>query len=320
MALATARTPDGQLAALAVVCDGVSTSSRPDEASCQAAKVAMGVLLSAVRTSADLTTASSDAFTAARDALITMAAEGRATGNAPSATFISAIVTDRDVTICWLGDSRAYWLDARGSAQARQLSRDDSVAQELVSRGLLSEPDALASPAGHVVTGWIGADLRDAKPHVTTFAPDGPGAVLLCSDGLWNYQPEAAQLATMALPAALTDPLGTAAALVEFALGAGGSDNVTVVLAPFLADRPAAQASQARVTVPRAVLQAPTVRAPILEAPTVQAPTALAPILEAPTVQAPTALAPTVVAPVPLATAPDTVAPQTEENPADEPG
>ena len=57
--------------------------------------------------------------------------------------------------------------------------------------------------------------------------------MLVCSDGLWNYRPEAAGLAELALPAALTDPLGAAAELVKFALDAGGMDNITVVLAPF---------------------------------------------------------------------------------------
>jgi PPM family protein phosphatase len=56
--------------------------------------------------------------------------------------------------------------------------------------------------------------------------------VLLCSDGLWNYCPAPAQLAELALTAALADPLGAAAALVTFAIEAGGKDNITVVLAP----------------------------------------------------------------------------------------
>jgi serine/threonine protein phosphatase PrpC len=63
--------------------------------------------------------------------------------------------------------------------------------------------------------------------------PPGPGVLLLCSDGLWNYRPGAAELAELAMPEAVTDPLGTAAALVTFALEAGGMDNITVVLAPF---------------------------------------------------------------------------------------
>jgi serine/threonine protein phosphatase PrpC len=56
---------------------------------------------------------------------------------------------------------------------------------------------------------------------------------MLCSDGLWNYQPEAGKLAELALPTALTNPLAAAQALVTFAIEAGGRDNITVILAPF---------------------------------------------------------------------------------------
>ena len=66
----------------------------------------------------------------------------------------------------------------------------------------------------------------------------GTGVLLLCSDGLWNYVPDAADLAARALPVALTDPLAAAAGLVAFALGAGGHDNVTAVLVPFPPGRP----------------------------------------------------------------------------------
>jgi serine/threonine protein phosphatase PrpC len=133
--------------------------------------------------------------------------------------------------VCWLGDSRAYWL-AGGSGAAR-LSTDDSLAEEMIAEGTLAEAEAMASPQAHVITRWLGADLADPQPHVVRFEPPGPGVVLVCSDGLWNYQPEPAGLAELALPAAHTDPLSTAAALVKFALDAGGIDNITVVLAPF---------------------------------------------------------------------------------------
>jgi len=58
---------------------------------------------------------------------------------------------------------------------------------------------------------------------VARFEPPGPGVLLLCSDGLWNYQPEAAKAVQLALPMALTNPLGAASALVAFALEAGGA-------------------------------------------------------------------------------------------------
>ena len=96
------------------------------------------------------------------------------------------------MTVCWLGDSRAYWL-ARprpagpGAHHGRLVARGDG-------RGrLLSEADALASPQAHVVTGWLGADsatLRAARGEVRAARP---GVLLLCSDGLWNYEPDAAR-------------------------------------------------------------------------------------------------------------------------------
>ena len=122
-----------------------------------------------------------------------------------------------------------------GSARtgAQRLTQDDSLAEELVAAGLLHAAEAMASPQAHVVTRWVGADLAGGRAHVARFEPPGSGVLLLCSDGLWNYAPDAADLAARALPRALTDPLGTAASLVAFALSAGGHDNVTAVLAPF---------------------------------------------------------------------------------------
>jgi serine/threonine protein phosphatase PrpC len=230
MALATAELAGGP-AAVAVVCDGVSSSQRPDEASLAAAQAAVRVLLAGVRTGGDLLEASRDAISAAQEAVAGLKEEaGRQ--DPPSATFVSAAITGDGVTLCWLGDSRAYWLGDSPGSGAKRLTTDDSLAGEMVAAGLISEEDALTLPQAHVVTGWVGADSGGTAPHVATFEPPGPGVLLLCSDGLWNYRPEAAKLAELALPQALTDPLGAAQALVNFAIDAGGVDNVTVVLAP----------------------------------------------------------------------------------------
>ena len=127
MALATANASGGPVA-LAVVCDGVSTSSNPDEASQKASQSAVQVLLGAVRSGADLAQASARAVMAAQKALLDMAEEADLFGNAPSATFVSAVVTTSEATVCWLGDSRAYWIDAAGpaavpAAHGRRLGR-----------------------------------------------------------------------------------------------------------------------------------------------------------------------------------------------------
>jgi len=230
MALATAESASGP-AVLAVVCDGVSSSRRPDEASLAAVQAAARVLLAGVRADEDLAATSQAAVAAAQQALAGLDEPGP--GDAPSATFVSAVMTAEAVTLCWLGDSRAYWLGSGTGADAQRLTHDDSLAGEMVAAGLVSEAAAMALPGAHVVTGWVGADSPGGPPHVATFTPPGPGVLLLCSDGLWNYQPEAAGLAGLALPGALTHPLGAATALVTFALEAGGADNITVVLATF---------------------------------------------------------------------------------------
>jgi serine/threonine protein phosphatase PrpC len=51
----------------------------------------------------------------------------------------------------------------------------------------------------------------------------------MCSDGLWNYLPEAADIARFC---AGTDPVAAARALTEYALQAGGDDNITVTVIP----------------------------------------------------------------------------------------
>ncbi|HEY0640261.1 MAG TPA: PP2C family protein-serine/threonine phosphatase, partial [Pseudonocardiaceae bacterium] len=134
---------------------------------------------------------------------------------APSTTYVSAVVTDQDVVVGWVGDSRAYWIGERP--------------------GLLTTDHAL----GGVLTRWLGADAGEITAQVSTFRPDGPGAVLVCSDGLWNYLPEPQQLAEVALSMARTDPAAAAAELTRHALDAGGRDNITVVVVPYPPEAPA---------------------------------------------------------------------------------
>jgi serine/threonine protein phosphatase PrpC len=226
MALATTETPAG-LHAIAVVCDGVSSSPRPDEASLTGAQAAVRVLLTSIRRGEDPQEASLAAVRQAHEAMAVLGTPAQA----PSATYISAIISDSEIILCWLGDSRAYWL--AGGTDSVRLTQDDSLAEELVRQGEMSEAEAMASPQAHVITRWLGADVPRALPHVSKFTPPGPGVLLVCSDGLWNYQPDATALAQVALPEAATDPASAADALLKFALDAGGMDNVTVVLAPF---------------------------------------------------------------------------------------
>jgi serine/threonine protein phosphatase PrpC len=229
MALTVTQTPGGRVA-LAVVCDGVSTSDRPDDASLAAADTALHAIADALRAGAEPEAALTTAVKAADAAVHEMAGES---ANAPATTIVSAVVTAQAVTVCWVGDSRAYWLPADPGSSGQLLTRDDSLANELAAAGALSETDALTSRHGHVVTRWLGADGDADEPHTAYLQPTAPGVLLLCTDGLWNYQPDPHGLARIALPKAVADMSGAAADLLQHALAAGGQDNITIVLGAF---------------------------------------------------------------------------------------
>lgn len=215
-AMACGHAPRGDgLAVVAVVCDGVASVQRGDEAAQTAARTASQELLSTVGAAADLRLATAEAVRSAADAVAALAhPRDCATGpsdavGSPSSTYVSAIVTGDDVVVGWVGDSRAYWLGERSCC----LTADHAM--------------------GGVLTRWLGADAGEVYPQVAAFHPEGPGVVVVCSDGLWNYLPDAAELAAVTLPDGHRQPFAAAAELTRRALDAGGRDNITVVVVPF---------------------------------------------------------------------------------------
>jgi len=223
-AMALGLLPDGTVAA--VVCDGVSTSLTPQQASRAAADTALDVLL----------TSTVPAFERVDDAVLAAASAvaelGRAGDlHAPSCTLVCALARPGEITIGWIGDSRAYWLAPSHAAEpARLVTADHSWAAQMVAAGVLDEAAAMRDPRAHAITRWLGAGGAGSA-EVATLRPRSDGALLLCSDGLWNYLPDAADLAAVALPE-LADggPIMAAEALTALALDAGGRDNVTVVV------------------------------------------------------------------------------------------
>jgi serine/threonine protein phosphatase PrpC len=249
-AVAVAAEPaPGSFAAL-VVCDGVSSAPDSDLASLAAARAARDVLagpaLAGPLQAADgdrgrllaagLTDAGAAAHEAAAEIGRRVAGQGR--GNPPSTTFVAGVLAAHLLVVGWVGDSRAYWLPDAGAA--RLLSTDDSWAAEAIALGVPRE-DAESGPNAHAITRWLGADAPDPRPHTSEIALDGPGWVLLCSDGLWNYCSEPDELAGLVTRTAaeLTQgpgegpvPVaGLASGLVGWAVEQGGADNISVALA-----------------------------------------------------------------------------------------
>ena len=139
-------------------------------------------------------------------------------------TLTTALLAGDRLDVVHVGDSRAYlWRDG----ELRQLTEDHSVVAELVRRGSLSAEDAEHHPHRNVITRALGAEPDVVADTVSEALRDGD-VVLLCSDGLSSYVPERDIAATLAAAGSLGE---AAEALVERANAAGGTDNVTVVLA-----------------------------------------------------------------------------------------
>lgn len=239
-AVGTTTLPDGSPVSLAVVCDGVSSATRPDEASLAASRAANASLLDALPRGTHPQQAMHEAILAASEAVNALAGEQPAEArehapqqNAPACTIVGAVVTAGLLVVGWVGDSRAYWIPVDRSAPAARLTEDDSWAAQMVAAGLMAEAEAYADPRAHAITGWLGADAYELEPHTAAFKPDRPGVVVVCTDGLWNYAESADEMAEAVPADAAARPLHAARVLVGHALDGGGHDNVTVALVPF---------------------------------------------------------------------------------------
>ncbi len=230
---------DGSPAVVAIVCDGVSSATRPDEASLAASRAAGESLLAALPRGTHPQQAMHDAILAASGAVNSLADrtpadhEHQPHVNAPACTLVGAVVTSGLLIIGWVGDSRAYWVPVDRSSPPARLTEDDSWAAQMVAAGLMSEAEAYADDRAHAITGWLGADAYELEPHTASFKPDRPGVVIVCTDGLWNYAEGAGEMAEVVPADAADRPLHSARVLVGHALDGGGHDNVTVAVLPF---------------------------------------------------------------------------------------
>ncbi len=121
-----------------------------------------------------------------------------------------------------VGDSRYYVYRA---GELHRITRDQTMAQELVDQGVLTRSDAFNSRLANVLSSAIGGP--QTAPVVTRLASDWRNVHLLCSDGLTKHVSDdriKERLATM------TSAKQACEALLQDALDDGGSDNVTIIV------------------------------------------------------------------------------------------
>jgi protein phosphatase len=138
-----------------------------------------------------------------------------------------------DLVLCHIGDSRAYLYREEHLAQ---LTRDMTMAQELVDAGRLTAAQAATNPFRHVLTQCLGGPGR-ARAEVAHHTLRDGDRLLLCSDGLFDMVPDNTIADILRRTATAQDGCQS---LVDRALEAGGKDNVTVVVAHYHHGQPAA--------------------------------------------------------------------------------
>jgi serine/threonine protein phosphatase PrpC len=219
-----------RLATLMLVADGVGGGAAGSEAARLATEAVMRYVSSTLRcyhsagtsTDAEFLDALRAAALEAHQAVRAEAA-ARAEQREMATTLSLGIIVWPWLYVLQVGDSRCYVCD---EGNLRQVTRDQTLAQDLVDSGVLPKERAPSSPFSHVLSSAIGAS--EAAPVVTRVDVRKRGTVILvCSDGLTKHVTDAEiaqQLATMQSARQVSE------ALLALALERGGSDNITIVV------------------------------------------------------------------------------------------
>jgi serine/threonine protein phosphatase PrpC len=225
-----------RLATIMLVADGVASGGAGGEASQLAAETITRYVSSTMRcyhtagSSADkaffeaLRTAALEAHSAVRaqsDARAKEAGE-KASAKGMATTLTLFIAVWPWVYVVQVGDSRFYYYV---DGVLRQVTRDQTMAQDLVDRGVLPPERVATSPFSHVLISAIGGE--EATPEVTRLDIRRGGVLLLCSDGLTKHVSDAEIRDRLR---DLESSEQVCRTLLDLALERGGSDNITVLV------------------------------------------------------------------------------------------
>src|SRR5262249_2750189 len=106
-----------------------------------------------------------------------------------------------------------------------QISRDQTIAQELLDKGVFTRADAARSGFANVLSSSIGG--QQTAPVVTRLEGRWGDVDLMCSDGLPNHGSDERMPGR---PANMASSRQVCEQLLQDALDGGGTDNVTIIV------------------------------------------------------------------------------------------
>ena len=142
-------------------------------------------------------------------------------GRRMASTLVLCAMRFDSAVISHVGDSRCYMFR---SGKLASLTHDHTIVDEQVRMGVMSRATAATHPNRHKLTRSLGGEMFVAADTITVNIMPGD-VLLLCSDGLHGYTPDATIEQTLR---STKDVKEAAAALVAAANTAGGHDNISV--------------------------------------------------------------------------------------------
>lgn len=219
--------PTGPKSAWLAVCDGMGGAAAGEVASALTANVIASAV--ADGDSKEVGERLLRALQAASDALRALGSrEPRYQGMGTTAT-VMAVTSALDAVIGQVGDSRAYLLRGKHFVQ---LTRDQTLVQLMIERGQLRPEDARTAPFGNIILQAVGT-AEDLLVDLKRIALSPGDVLLLCSDGLPGAVTDEAIEEVLRT---IEEPSDACDALVDLALEAGATDNVSCIVARVVSD------------------------------------------------------------------------------------
>lgn len=226
----TERLPTGEqrLAYLAMIADGVGGGTGGAEASATTLETVMQyvndsmlVYYGASVDEAEFTELLQAAAMRAHEAVLRRRAERSITGTMAT-TLTMYIGVWPTYYLLQLGDSRYYvWRNGK----LRQVTRDQTLAQDMVDDGVLTRAVAARTPMANVLSSAIGGDTT--VPVVTRLQASWNNVHLMCSDGLTRHVTDERIAEILG---AMTSSKQACEQLLQDALDGGGTDNITIIV------------------------------------------------------------------------------------------
>ncbi|MDE6272064.1 MAG: protein phosphatase 2C domain-containing protein [Muribaculaceae bacterium] len=123
-----------------------------------------------------------DTIRRANDNIIREAAANPERSGMGSTLIMAWLMPDGQLTISWIGDSRAYVFNKKIGIHS--LSEDHSLVQQLVRNGLITYEQSFDHPQNNVILRSLGDASQPCQPETRQYHVGKGDILLLCSDGL----------------------------------------------------------------------------------------------------------------------------------------